>query len=163
MGERTVVNASPMIALLAIGREQLLPALFDAVLMPAAVRDEIMAGWAKDASADRLPGLDWLELRPDVPIPEAVLGWGLGRGESSVLAIAAAERECRPMLDDLAARRCARFLGIEPIGTGRVLVLAKQRGLLASVRAELDRLTARGFRLSASLVNKLLTAAAEAP
>ena len=161
MVERVVVNASPMIALLGIGQEGLLPALFDKVLTPEAVREEIAAGRAKDANADRIATLTWLSTAPAVPIPESVQGWGLGRGESSVLAIAAAESGYRPILDDLAARRCARFLGLTVMGTGRLLVLAKQRGLIGSVREPLDRLTAQDFRMSERLIAKLLHAAGE--
>lgn len=161
MAERIVVNASPMIALLAIGREDLLPALFDGVLIPETVRAEIEAGRPKDSNVIRLATLTWLQSAPAVPIPESVQGWGLGRGESSVLAVAAAETDCRPMLDDLAARRCARFLGLSVIGTGKLLVLAKQRGLIGSVRDPLDRLTAHGFRLSERLVAMLLRDAGE--
>jgi predicted nucleic acid-binding protein len=161
MAERVVINASPMIALLAIGQEGLLPMLFDDVLIPEAVREEIEAGRTKDANVIRIATLTWLGSAPAAPIPETVQGWGLGRGESSVLAVAAAESGCRAILDDLAARRCARFLGLTVMGTGRVLVLAKQRGLIASVRDPIDRLTARGFRLSERLVAKLLNDAGE--
>lgn len=161
MAERAVVNASPMIALLAIGREDLLPALFDEVLIPEAVRAEIDAGRHKDMNVARLTTLSWLRSPPEFPIPDCVQGWGLGRGESSVLAVAAAEMDCRPILDDLAARRCARFLGLKVIGTGKLLVLAKQRGLICSVRDPLDRLSTQGFRLSARLIAKLLHDARE--
>jgi predicted nucleic acid-binding protein len=162
MDERIVVNASPMIALLGLGREDLLPALFDEVLIPEAVLGEIDAGRAKDANVSRLASLAWVKAAPAVPIPESVQAWGLGGGESSVLAVAVAEAGCPAMLDDLAARRCARFLGLTVMGTGRLLVLAKQRGLIGSVREQLDLLTAQGFRLSQRLVLKLLQEAREA-
>ena len=161
MAERDVVNASPTIALLGIGQEGLLPALFDEVLIPAAVRDEIEAGRAKDVNADRLGTLTWLRTAPVPVIPDSVQGWGLGRGESSVLAVACAQPDCHAVLDDLAARRCARFLGLTVSGTGRLLVLTKQRGLIGSVRGQLDRLTDHGFRLSERLIEKLLHAAGE--
>ncbi len=150
-----------MIALLAIGREGLLPMLFDDVSIPDAVREEIEAGRLKDANALRLATLTWLRSAPAAPIPESVQGWGLGRGESSVLAVAVAETGCRAILDDLAARRCARFLGLTVMGTGRVLVLAKQRGLIGSVRDPIDRLTTHGFRLSERLIAKLMHDAGE--
>jgi predicted nucleic acid-binding protein len=150
-----------MIALLGIGQEGLLPALFDEVLMPEMVREEIEAGAAKDKNAERLATLAWLRAAPAVPIPDSVQGWGLGRGESSVLAVAAAELGCQPILDDLAARRCARFLGLSVMGTGRLLVLAKQRRLIGSVRDQLEHLHAQGFRLSERLIAMLLRDAGE--
>jgi len=70
MAERVVINASPMIALLAIGQEGLLPMLFDDVLILNAVREEIEAGRSKDANVPRLATLTWLGSAPAAPIPE---------------------------------------------------------------------------------------------
>lgn len=159
--EAVVVNASPLIALMGIGQEGLLPALFGDVSVPRAVLAEVGAGGAKDPNADRLDSLSWLRAVEAVAIPESVQGWGLGRGESEVLALAAQAPGARAILDDLAARRCARFLGVPVIGTGKVLVLAKQRGLIRSVRDQIDRLVAADFRLSERLIVRLLTAVGE--
>ncbi len=160
MTERVVINASPLIALLAIRHEGLLPALFAEVMLPVAVREEIEAGRGKDPNVVRLDGLAWPVVMPAEPVPETVLGWGLGRGESSVLALAH-RIGCTAVLDDLAARRCARFLGVPVLGTGRLLTLAKQRDLIPSVRGQLDQLRANGFRLSERLVARLLAESGE--
>jgi len=122
--DAVVVNASPLIALLGIGEERLLPALFGEVYVPRAVLEEVGAGGAKDPNASRLWSLHWLRGAEASTIPESVQGWGLGRGESAVLALAAQIPGARAVLDDLAARRCARFLGVPVLGTGKVLVLA---------------------------------------
>jgi predicted nucleic acid-binding protein len=58
-----------------------------------------------------------------------VAAWNLGDGETSVLSYALENPDCRAVVDDAEARRCARTLGIRTLGTGGVLVLAKQRGL----------------------------------
>ncbi len=159
--EAVVVNASPLIALLGIDQEGWLPALFKEVYVPQAVLTEVVAGAAKDPNAARLDVLPWLRAVEAVAIPDSVQGWGLGHGESAVLALAAQAPGTRALLDDLAARRCARFLGVPVIGTGKVLVLAKQRGLILSIREQIDRLVAASFRLSERLIAQLLTAAGE--
>lgn len=46
--------------------------------------------------------------------------------------------------------------GIPVIGTGKVSVLAKQRGLILSVRKQIDRLVAASHRLSERLIAQLL-------
>lgn len=160
--ERVVVNASPLIALLGIGQESLLPGLFGEVSVPRAVLLEIAAGGAKDPNAARLGSLVWAKEVTPVAVPESVQGWGLGRGESEVLAIAAQAAGTWAVLDDLAARRCARFLGVPVLGTGKILVLAKHQGLIASVREQIDRLLRADFRLSGRLIDRLLRAAGEA-
>jgi predicted nucleic acid-binding protein len=53
--DRVVVNASPPIALMGIGQEQLLLGLFKEVVVPAGVMGEIALGIDKDPNATRLP------------------------------------------------------------------------------------------------------------
>jgi predicted nucleic acid-binding protein len=158
--DRVVVNASPLIGLLRIEREGLLPALFENVYIPSTVRDEIAVGRSKDPNAARLSELSWAKTPPDEPIPEAILAWALGQGESSVLSLAH-RLGAIAILDDLAARRCARFLGVPLCGTGRILVMAKQHGLIHSVKDDLEKLRHSGFRLSDRLVAKLSADAGE--
>jgi predicted nucleic acid-binding protein len=158
--DRVVVNASPLIGLLRIKREGLLPALFGEVFIPTTVRDEIAAGRFNDPNAARLGGLSWALTPPDESIPDAVLTWALGRGESSVLA-SAQRLGAIAVLDDLAARRCARFLEVPLCGTGRILVMAKHCGLISSVNDDLQKLRDSGFRLSDRLVAKLSADAGE--
>jgi len=63
--------------------------------------------------------------------------------------------------DDRAARRCAKSLNITTIGTGRVLILAKQRGLIPSVVPKIQALRDAGLWLSDSIVNLLKQEAGE--
>lgn len=49
------------------------------------------------------------------------------------------------ILDDLDARRVARRLNLEPIGTVGLLLAAKKRWLIVSLKAELDRLKEMSF------------------
>jgi predicted nucleic acid-binding protein len=94
-------------------------------------------------------------------IPQSILAWDLGRGESEVLAHAKGVEDCAAVLDDRAARHCARAVRVRVLGTGKILVLAKQRGLIPSVKAEIEHLTAAEFRLSDALIQKLLAEAGE--
>lgn len=55
------------------------------------------------------------------------------------------------MVDDKAARRCAKTLGIQTLGTGGMLLIAKRRGLIESIAAELDNLRTAGLWISAEL------------
>jgi len=49
---RAIVNATPLIALAAIGRRHLLPALFDEVIVPQAVYREVVIAGAARPDAD---------------------------------------------------------------------------------------------------------------
>jgi predicted nucleic acid-binding protein len=65
------------------------------------------------------------------------------------------------MVDDAGARRCARTCGIPILGTGGALILAKRRGLIASVAESLTALRNAGLWLSDELVTLLKQQAGE--
>ncbi len=66
------------------------------------------------------------------------------------------------LLDDGEARKVAESLGMKITGTGGLLLLAKQQGLIGSVRSEIDKLEKEGeFRLSDSVGDILLQSAGE--
>ena len=77
------------------------------------------------------------------------------------LGYALENQPCRAVVDDAEARRCARTLGIRTLGTGGVLVLAKQRGLIVSVTEGLNRLRQAGLWLSDDVARLLLKRAGE--
>ncbi|PSR18619.1 DUF3368 domain-containing protein [filamentous cyanobacterium CCP3] len=67
----------------------------------------------------------------------------------------------RAIVDDAAARRCARTLGIATLGTGGVLVLAKRRGLIDSLGDRLKHLQDAERWLSKGVVDMLKQQAGE--
>lgn len=79
-----------------------------------------------------------------------------------MLSFALANPGYRAMVDDAAARRCARALGIATLGTGGAIVLAKRRGLITSVGDRLQQLQDAGLWLSEDVVNLLKQQAEEA-
>ena len=64
-------------------------------------------------------------------------------------------------LDDRVARRHAFAAGLRITGTLGILLLAKERGILESVRLALDRLEALRFRLSMETRRAVLDEAGE--
>ena len=87
--------------------------------------------------------------------------WSLGAGESVVLAYALNNINYRAVIDDLEARRCAGMLDIATLGTGDILVLAKKRGLIASVSDGILALRKSGLRVSDAVVELLMKHAGE--
>lgn len=158
--DRVVVDASPLIVLFRCGLQELLPTLFQEVLVPEPVWHEVTASGHADPAASGLPHATWIK-RVDVPVSEQVVRWNLGPGESAVLSLTLIKPEYRAMLDDSAARRCARTLGIRTLGSGGLLVLAKRRGRLDSVAEGVNKLKAAGLWLSDDLTELLLREAGE--
>ena len=146
-----VLNASPLIVL---AKAELLGAILAIpdykTLIPRAVADEI------NCCDDRTdPALIWLQsslaanyLEDSPTIPESVIAWGLGAGESSVISLAQILPNATAVLDDLAARRCAESLGLPVTGTLGLVLKAKKTGNIKSVAKALDSIVAAGLFIS---------------
>jgi predicted nucleic acid-binding protein len=157
--DQVVVNASPLIALFKSQQAPLLPALFREIVVPTTVWDEVTAG-KNDVAAQQLPQTNWIK-QVEVAIAPEILVWSLDAGESTVLSFALKNPTYRAMVDDAAARRCARTLNIATLGTGGMLVLAKRRGLIPSISPALQALQDSGLWLSNDLITLLKQQAEE--
>jgi predicted nucleic acid-binding protein len=152
-----VVNASPLIALDAIGSIHLLAPLAAEIVLPGAVIAEVGAGPRPLAPAQlgrhRSVTVD--------TIHPVVAAWDLGAGESQVVSWAAAQLGSVAVLDDRAARRCATALGVPTVGTLRILLEAKSAGLVPVVAPLIEGLRRAGIFLSDSVIANALTIAGE--
>ena len=155
MAERWVLNASPLIVLARIGQEHLLRALTDEVVIPRAVIEEIKAGPVGDPARRVVTGGQFL-IVDTAPSPE-ILTWDLGTGETAVLSFALAETGWTAILDDAAARKCARSFGLSLKGTLAVVILAKQREFIPSAADVLRSLLRIGFRLDERVIREALS------
>ena len=158
---RVIINASPLIVLFKSQQAELLPQLFDEILVPGAVWYEVIAGGAEDPASRQLPTVSWAQ-RVDVEsiLPE-IAAWDLGKGESEVLSLGARLPAHTAIIDDRAARRTARVFRIATLGTGGVLIIAKRRGLISAVSPRIKALRDAGLWLSEDLVNLLKQKASE--
>ncbi|HUT34087.1 MAG TPA: DUF3368 domain-containing protein [Planctomycetota bacterium] len=161
MSHVVIADAGPLIALARTGRLSLLPDLFDRVWIPEAVRDEL------ETCSDR-PGAKALKeaIGPRGWLKVARVSAGacpepaLGQGEWEAIALATRESALL-LIDERPGRRAAKAAGVEVIGTGTVLLLAKSRGIVPRVSPILDELINADYRLSAALVRHLKELAGE--
>jgi predicted nucleic acid-binding protein len=160
-----IVNASPLIHL---ARVSLLELLRDTppgadVVVPAVVFDEVMRGAAHDPSATLVEAAshDWLTVMITPPPHPRVNSARIDAGEVAVLSLALVTAGAVVVLDDRAARAEADRLGIRKTGTLRLLIDARQAGIIPSVRIPLERLRAQGMRLSDEVWHQVLAQAGE--
>jgi predicted nucleic acid-binding protein len=156
VAERPAVNASPLIFLAGAELLNLLRLAGDEVIVPIAVAEEINQRGPNDPTARAMDETAWLVIKETPPVPPIIHAWGLGRGEASVLSWAYAHPGAEAIIDDLAGRRCAAALGIAVRGTLGLVLVAKQRGKIASARSVLDQLRQSGMYLSDSVLNQSL-------
>ena len=64
-------------------------------------------------------------------------------------------------MDDLAARRCARSLGLPMIGTLGVVILCRHREVISAARPIVEKLREAGLRLKPALMDEALAKVGE--
>jgi predicted nucleic acid-binding protein len=147
-----VSDTSPLRALAHLDLTLLLGLLFDRVLIPPAVSDELgRAGVRLNAPSEQLPG--WLEVRsPSDSVRVAELRRELDIGESEAISLALEIGSTELLIDEHDGRQVARRFGLEPVGVIGVLIRAKARGHVPVVVPLLDRLQNElNFFISAAL------------
>ena len=148
-----VSDSSPLIALERIAHLHLLPALFEKVVIPSAVRLEVYGN---------RPLPEWTEeIAIKQTLTPRMIAARLGLGESEAIALALELDAEELLLDDLAARRLATSLGVPMIGTLGLLLRAKQHGLIPQVKPVLEALRQGGFHISERMFDGILLAATE--
>lgn len=146
MSEVWVANASPVIVLAKAGHLELLRQLPQELILPEAVADEVLAGPESDPARQALLG-GWGLRQAPVAVPNSLLEWGLGPGETAVLALAQERAGCTAILDDAAARACAKAFNVPILGTLGVVLRAKRRGLVPQAAVVLKAIRAAGLHL----------------
>ena len=161
--ERIIVNASPLIFLSKVeGLDWLTSMSQDPVLITQAVVTEIQAGSGGMDLAAELHKRSNFSIVPDTSIPKEVAAWDLGAGESQVLAQCWKDPNTScAILDDLAARKCAKGIGARVFGTLGVVVKAKHLGLIPLARPIIELLLQQGMFLNNNLVQSILKDAGE--
>ena len=150
--DRIVLNASPLIALFKARLEFILPGIFERIVVPEAVWQEVSV--YDDEAFKGLTKVSWLK-REKINIDNRIVVWNLGNGESQVLSWALNKPDHIAVIDDLAARRCAESLAIRCIGTAGLLVLAKRQKLIPSLGSALSQVRKAGLYLTDNFVERL--------
>ncbi len=156
----TVSDSSPIIALSRINKLNLLQSLYKEILIPEAVAKEVFSSASgKRIALNKLP---WIKIKSlSQPLSANVLSLTLGQGESEAIGLTLELKANLIILDELAARNIVVMFGLKFTGTLGILLKAKEKHLLLSVKECLDNLIKHEFRLSASLYNDILELAGE--
>jgi predicted nucleic acid-binding protein len=153
MSSIVVADAGPLHYLVLIDCGEILGRLFDHVLIPFAVRDELLHPRALQKVKDWIISpRPWLEL---VPVTQPQPVHGLHRGETEALQLALERRAEAVLMDDLDGRAAARRLGIPTIYTIAILELAAEKGLI-ELPAAIAKLQQTSFFISREILDAAL-------
>ena len=153
MSSIVVADAGPLHYLVLIDCAEILGSLFDTVLVPFAVRDELLHHRApqkvKNWIARPRP---WLEI---TAITHAQTVTGLHKGETEALQLALERRADAVLMDDIDGRVAARRLGIPAIFTIAILELAAEKALIELPTA-IAKLKQTSFFISQEILDAAL-------
>ena len=154
-------DTSPIRALDFLGLLPVLQDLFGQVLIPPAVRDELISPLPRFGVVD-LSKHDFIEVRsPRDEERVEEFQRQLDRGESEALALVLETGAKLLLIDELRGRRTAAQHGVAVLGALGVLVRAKARGLMPEIRPLIEKLDELEFFMSEQLKNDVLRMAGE--
>lgn len=156
-----ICNSGPLIALVGIDCLYILSRLYQKIIIPNAVYQEVTS--SQDLTgAQQIAQESWIEKNSLNSSPDRLLRAELGAGESEVITLAMELNASKVLIDERKARRIAKLIySLSITGTGGLLVRAKQNDIIKEVRPLLQRMKANGYYLSDRLVSRIAKEAGE--
>lgn len=146
-------NTAPFIALSAIGRLDLLPALFGRIHVVEPVVRECAAGGAVTVPA--LESLPWVTVQPITAVDPEPMLTQLDAGEKWTLHAARQAKAKLLLIDERIGRNLAERMGLKVSGTLGVLLKAHQQGLITSFSLAAEDMRVQGIFFHPRLIARL--------
>lgn len=156
-----VSDAGPLIGLARIGKLKILKKLFEKVYIPEAVYKELAIESGKEGAKilKKEVNSDWIIHEKGIIVPQKIQNiLDLGESEAIVLA---QKKKALLLIDEKKGRKVAAAEGVSFTGTGALLIRAKQKGYITSVKEALNELINEDYRFSETLIKKILKLAGE--
>jgi len=157
---KIISNTTPILSLLKINKLGLLEKLYGKIVVPFAVYQEIENGKDKPYYLD-LFSINWIEIRKIKDKKSREYLFDLDDGEAEVLILAKETNADLVLLDEIMGRRFAKQLNINFTGTIGILLRAKEKGHIPSVKELIEEMIRKGTWLNPKLVTKTLQLANE--
>jgi predicted nucleic acid-binding protein len=139
-----VSNTSPISNLAMVGQLTILQEIYSKIIIPTAVYNELTDEGAGDVVATAVQTSIWIETQPVANLTLVTsLQSKVNEGEAEAIALAIELKADELLIDERLGRREATRLGVPITGVLGVLLIAKQRGLIAAVKPVMDELIAQ--------------------
>ncbi len=155
-----IVNNSPLVFLSILNLLPLLRELYTDVWIPEEVQEEFLRTETtlRRSSLNNAP---WIRTVSLTDSQSASVYGRLDRGEASVLALAKEHDAHLIIIDEKKAREEAKQIGLTVKGTVGVLLEAKKKGLIDTIKPLLETLRDNGMYLDQSFIDNVLQIAGE--
>lgn len=156
---KVIVNSTPIIGLADIGQLDLLRQVYDQITIPQAVYDEIITPSIKGQVDENS---DWIIVEQIRDTSQKRMYRAkLHAGEVEVMILAQEKNSELVILDDNAAKKTAKYLGLNVTGTLGVLLRAKKEGLIEAISPLMDALAKDHFFIDEKVRGMVLKQAGE--
>jgi len=158
-----ISDTSPLINLACINKIQLLPAIFDQIIIPRSVYEEIVILGKGQPGADIIELATWISVKDCISIEQVnEFRKELDQGEAEALTLAIELDADILLMDEFKGRSIARQKEIRVIGLLGILLEAKKKNLIQNVKIEMDKLISEAnFWISQELYTEVLKSASE--
>lgn len=151
-----VCDASPLVVLAKAMYLYVPYQLFDRVVAPMAVKQEILAGPVEDPARTAMESGCAIEIVAPEPEISPLAYWRLGRGETEVIEYARLHPGTVALLDDLSARKAAIALKVPVLGTLGLLARASKGDIDAFAGETVKRIEAAGLRVDRKVIDAVI-------
>ena len=154
---KVISNSSPLIHLSRIGELTLLRYFFDEIIVPEAVYRECVIEGKNREDAKRIRKAKWIKVAKikNTDLKKAFM-MVLDEGEAEAIVLALEKSADLILLDEYEARKVARNYTLNITGTIGVLIRAKYRGKIITLKDILEKLKETGFWLNDDLCTEIL-------
>jgi predicted nucleic acid-binding protein len=159
---KIIANSTPLIALNKIGKLYLLKQIYREIIIPYAVYEEVILESDTKESNDFIKESGFINIMK-IKNEEAkrLFVTTLHKGEVEVMILAKEIEADLCIIDDLLARRYAKYYNLNITGTIGVILKAKEQGIVSKVKPIMDELIDSGIYIDTKLYNRVIEIAYE--
>lgn len=142
---KVISNTTPLIALANIGHLELLHKLYERIIIPQAVMDEVISEPAKSL----IKNSSWIHVEQIKDTSKKTFYRArLHAGEVEVMILAQEQNADLVIMDDNTAKKTAKFMGLNVTGTLGVLLRTKKEGYIDLIEPIINELINDGLYVS---------------
>lgn len=159
---KVISNSTPLIALKKIEKLELLYKIYGEIIIPYGVYEEFILESSVKEPHDFIKESGFIKIMK-IRNEEAkrLFSTSLHKGEVEIMILAVEVKANLCIIDDLLARRYAKYNNLNITGTIGVLLKAKELCIITKIRPIMDELIDSGVYIDSKLYNKVVEISGE--
>lgn len=152
-----VSDTTPLTYLLQLKYEFLLEGLYQKLIIPPAVQEELLGFAPTRAASENLFRAEWICIQKPTSLIELPPVFKIDKGEWEAISLALEIKAGLVLIDERLGTALAKQHNLQTIGLLGILIEAKRQHLITAVKPLLDLLIEKRIFLTKNLYHKILT------